>query len=210
MYFGLLNRNLLWIKRFDDRVSEITSKNCRKAVFLWKNLRRKENIVSITLKTLYFYVFWLAESKFVMEKEVWQPSFRDNLKKLSKSYVSVGKLEKKKKHCFHHIQNTLFYVFCLAASKFHIKKRFGSWVSEITSKNCLKAVILWKNLRRKKNIVSITLKVLYFMYFGLLNPNLLWKKRSGSRVSEITLKNCRKAVFVWTSLRRKKPLFPSH
>ena len=70
MYFGLLNRNLLWIKRFDDRVSEITSKNCRKAVFLWKNLRRKENIVSITLKTLYFYVFWLAESKFVMEKEV--------------------------------------------------------------------------------------------------------------------------------------------
>ena len=70
MYFGLLDSNLLCKKRFDSRVSEITSKNCRKAVFLWKNLRRKKNIVSITLKTLYFYVFWLAESKFVMEKEI--------------------------------------------------------------------------------------------------------------------------------------------
>ena len=54
MYFGLLNPNLLWKKRFDIRVSEITSK------------------------------------------------------KVSKSRVSVEKLEKKKKHCFHRIKNTLF------------------------------------------------------------------------------------------------------
>ena len=69
------------------------------------------------------------------------------------------------------------------------KKRFDSRVSEITSKNCRKAVSLWKNMRRKKNIVSITLKTLEFMYFGLLNPNFIWKKRFGSRVSEITSKN---------------------
>ena len=85
--------------------------------------------------------FWLAESKFVMEKEVWPPSFGDNLKKLSKSRVSVKKLEKKKKHCFHHIKHT------------------------------------------------------YFMYFGLLNPNFLWKKTFGSRVSEITSKTVEKPCF---------------
>ena len=49
-------------------------------------------------------------------------SFGDNLKKLPKSRVSVEKLEKKKKHCFHHIKHTLFYVFWLAESKFVMEK----------------------------------------------------------------------------------------
>ena len=49
-------------------------------------------------------------------------SFGDNLKKLPKSRVSVAKLEKKKKHCFHHIKNTLFYVFWLTESKFVMGK----------------------------------------------------------------------------------------
>ena len=156
MYFGLLNPNLLWKKKFDRRVSGITSKNCRNAVFLWKYLR-------------------------------------------------------KKKHCYHHIKNTLFFFFGLLNPNFLWTKRFGSRISEITSKNCRKAVFLWKNLRRKKNIVSITLKTLYFMYFGLLNPNFLWTKRFGSRISKISSKNCRKAVFLWKNLGRKiKTLLPSH
>ena len=100
MYIGLLNPNLLWKKRFGSRVSEITSKNCRKAVFLWKNLRRKKKHCFHHIKNTLFYVFWLAESKFLMEKEVWQPTFGNNLKKLSKSRVSVEKLEKKKKTLF--------------------------------------------------------------------------------------------------------------
>ena len=49
-------------------------------------------------------------------------SFGGNLKKLSKSRFSVEKLEKKKENCFHHIKNTLFYVFWLAESKFLMKK----------------------------------------------------------------------------------------
>ena len=52
-------------------------------------------------------------------------SFGDNLKKVPKSRVSVEKLEKKKEHCFHHIKNTLFYVFWLAVSKFVMEK--GVW-----------------------------------------------------------------------------------
>ena len=87
-----------------------------------ENLRRKKNIVSIALKRLYFYVFWRSESKFLMEKEVWQPSFGDNLKELSIRRDSVEKFEKKKEHCFHHIKNTLFYVFWLAVAKFVMEK----------------------------------------------------------------------------------------
>ena len=49
-------------------------------------------------------------------------SFGVNLKKLSKSRFSVEKLEKKKENCFHHIKNTLIYVFWLAESKFLMKK----------------------------------------------------------------------------------------
>ena len=150
MYFGLLIPNFLWKRRLDRRVSEISYKNCLRAVFLWKNLSRKKNIVSITLKALYFMYFGLLNPNFL-----WQ-------------------------------------------------KSFGSRVLEITSRNCREAAFLWKNLKRGKNIVSITLKTLYFMYFGLLNPNLLWKKRFDSRVSEITSKNCRKAVFLWKNLGRNK------
>ena len=91
-------------------------------MFPWKNMRRKKNHCFHHNKHTLFYVFWIAESKFVMEKEVWQPSIGDNLKKLSKSRVSVEKLEKKKKHYFHHIKNTLFYVFWLAESKFIMEK----------------------------------------------------------------------------------------
>ena len=67
-----------------------------------------------------------------------------------------------------------------------------------------------EKIEKKKNIVSITLNTIYFMSFGLLNTNSLWKKRFRSRVSEITSKNYRKAVFLWKKLRRKKTLFPSH
>ena len=98
--FRLADPNLLWEKRFDSRVSEITPKNGRKAVFPWKNLRRKKKHCFHHIRNILFYVYWLAESKFVTEKEVWQPSFGDNLKKLSKSRVSVEKLEKKKKTLF--------------------------------------------------------------------------------------------------------------
>ena len=85
-------------------------------------LEKKKRHCFHHIKHTLFYVFWLAEYKFVMEKVVWQPSFGDNLKKLSKSRVSVEKLEKKKKHRFHHIKNTLFYVSWLAESKFVMEK----------------------------------------------------------------------------------------
>ena len=52
---------------------------------------KKKIIFSIALKRLYFYVFWLAESKFLMEKEVWQPSFGDNLKKGAEKPCFCGK-----------------------------------------------------------------------------------------------------------------------
>ena len=77
-------------------------------------------------------------------------------------------------------------------------------------KKLAKSRVSVEKLEKKKNIISITLKTLYFMYFGLLNPNLLWKKGFDSRVSGITPKNCRKAVILWKNLRRKKTLFPSH
>ena len=124
------------------------------------------------IKNTLFYVFSLAESKFVMEKEVWQPSFGDNLKKLSKSRVSVEKLEKRKNIVSITLKTLYFMYFGLLNPNFLWKKRFSSRVSEITSKNCREAVFLWKNLRRKKNDVSIPLKTLYFMYFGFLNRNL--------------------------------------
>ena len=43
------------------------SKSC---VSVEKLENKKKNVVSITSKILYFYVVWLAESKFVMEKVV--------------------------------------------------------------------------------------------------------------------------------------------
>ena len=75
------------------------------------------------IKNTLFYVFWLAESKFLMEKEVWQPSFGDNLKKLPKSRVSVEKLEKKNKNIVSITLKILyFYVLWLAESKFVMEK----------------------------------------------------------------------------------------
>ena len=103
-------------------------------------------------------------------------SFGDNLKKLPKSRVSVEKHEKKKYIVSITINTLYFMYFGLLNPNFLWKKRFGSRVSEITSKNCRKDVFLWKNLRSKKNIVSITLKTLYFMYFGLLNRNFYGKR----------------------------------
>ena len=100
---------VVWPPNFGDNLKKLS-----KSPVSEERLEKKKNIVSITLKTLYFYVYWLAGSKFVMGKEVWQPSFRDNLKKLSKSRFSVEKFEKIKNHCFHHIKNTLIYVFWLA------------------------------------------------------------------------------------------------
>ena len=116
----------------------------------------------------------------------------------------MEKLEKKKKHFFYHIKNSLFYVFWLAESKFVMEKEvwqpgFGDNLKKLSKRR-----VSVKKLKRKNNIVSITLNTLYFMYFGLPNPNLLWKKRFGSRVSEIISKNCLKAVFVWKNLRRIK------
>ena len=99
MYFGLLNPNFLWKKRIGSRVSEITSKNCHKAVFLWKNLRRKKKCFPHIKNTL-FYVFWLAESKFLMEKEVWQLSFGDNLKICLKAVFLWKNLKRKEKSLF--------------------------------------------------------------------------------------------------------------
>ena len=109
----------------------------------------------------------------------------------------MEKLEKKKKHCFHHIKNTLFYVFWLAECKFVMEKEvwqpsFGDNIKKLS-----KSRVSVEKLEKKENIVSITLKTLYFMYFGMLNPNFLWEKRFSSRVSEITSKNCREAVFLW-------------
>ena len=87
-----------------------------------EKLEKKKKHSFHHIKHTLFYVFWLAESKFVMEKEVWQPSFGDNLKNLLKSRVSVEKLEKIKEHCFHPNKNTVFYVFWLAESKLVMEK----------------------------------------------------------------------------------------
>ena len=65
-----------------------------------EKLEKKKKHCFHHIKNTLIYVFWLDQSKFHMEKEVWQPSFGDNLKKLSKSRVSVEKLEKKKRILF--------------------------------------------------------------------------------------------------------------
>ena len=107
----------VWQPSFGDNLKKLS----KSRVSVEKHEKKKEHCFHHIKNTL-FYVFWLAQSKFHMEKEVWHPSFGDNLKKLSKSRVSVEKLEKKKKHCFHHIKNTLFYEFWLAESKFFMGK----------------------------------------------------------------------------------------
>ena len=112
-----------------------------------------------------------------MEKEVWQPSFRDNLKKLSKSYVSVEKLEKNRKHCFHHIKNTLFYVLWIAGSKFHMWKEIWQPSFGDNLKKLSKSRVYVEKLQKKnKNIVSITLKTLYFYVFWLAESKFVMEK----------------------------------
>ena len=83
MYFGLLNPNLLWKKRFDSRVSEITSKKLSKNRVSVEKFEKKKEHCFHHIKNTLFYVFWLAKYKFLMEEEVWQTIFGDNLKKLS-------------------------------------------------------------------------------------------------------------------------------
>ena len=56
----------VWQPSFGDKLKKLW----KSRVPVEKLKKKKKNIVSITLKTLYFYVFWLAESKFGMEKEV--------------------------------------------------------------------------------------------------------------------------------------------
>ena len=132
-----------------------------------EKLEKKKNHCSHHIKHTIFYVFWLAEAKFVMKKEVWQPGFGDNLKKLSKSRVSVEKLEKKKKHCFHHIKNKLFYVFWLAEYQFLMEKEVWQPSYGDKLKKLWKSRVPVKKLKKKKKIVSITLKTLYFYVFWL-------------------------------------------
>ena len=174
MYFGLLNPNFLWKKRFSSRVSEIiyvfslaqskfhmekevwqpsfgdNAKKLSKSRVSVKNLRRKKKHCFHHIKNILFYIYWLAESKFVLEKEVWQPSFRDNAKKLSKSRVSVKNLRRKKKHCFHHIKNILFYIYWLAESKFVLEKEVWQPNFGDNLKNLLKSRISVENLEKKK------------------------------------------------------------
>ena len=107
----------VWQPIFGDNIKKLL-----KSLVSLEKLEKNKKHCFHHIKNTLIYVFWLAQSKFHMDKEVWQPSFGDNLKKLSKSRVTVEKLEKKKEHCFHHIKNTLFYVFWLAESKFVIEK----------------------------------------------------------------------------------------
>ena len=109
-------------------------------------------------------------------------SFGDNLKKLPKSRVFVDRLEKKKKLSFHHIKHTIFYVFWLSEYKFVMEKEVWQPSFGDNLKKLSKSRVSLEKLEKKKNIVSITFNTPYFMYSGLLTPNLLWKKRFGSRV----------------------------
>ena len=91
-----------------------------------------------------------------MEKEIWQPSFGDNLQELSKSRASVEKLEKKKEHCFHHIKNTLFYVFWLAESKFVMEKEVWSLSFGDNLKKLSKSRVSVEKLEKKKKTLFPT------------------------------------------------------
>ena len=115
-----------------------------------EKLEKKKEYCFHHIKNTLFYVFWLAVSKFVMEKEVWQPSFGDNITKLFKSRVSVEKLENKRKHCFHHIKNTLFYVFWLANSKFLMEKEVWQPSFGDNLKKLSKSRVSVEKLEKKK------------------------------------------------------------
>ena len=73
----------VWQPSFGDNLKKLS----KSRVSVEKLEKKKKNIVSITSKTLSFYVFWLAESEFVMEKEIWSPNFGDNLKKLLSQFA---------------------------------------------------------------------------------------------------------------------------
>ena len=103
-------------------------------------------------------------------------SFGDNLKKLPKSRVSVDRLEKKKKHSFHHIKNTLFYVFWLAESKFLMEKEVWQPSFGDNRKKLSKSRVSVEKLQNKKNIVSITLKTLYFYVSWLAESKFVMEK----------------------------------
>ena len=136
----------VWQLSFGDNLKKLS----KSRVSVEKLEKKRNIIVSITLKTLYFYVFWLAESKFLTEKEVWPSSFGDNLKKLSKSRVSVVKLEKKKKHSFHNIKNTLYYVLWLAESKFVMEKEVWQPSFRDNLKKLSKNRVFVEKLQKKK------------------------------------------------------------
>ena len=82
-------------------------------------------------------------------------SFGDNLKKLPKSRVSVDRLEKKKKHCFHQIKHTIFYVFWLSEYKFVMEKEVWQPSFGDNLKKLSESRVSVENLRRKKNNVFI-------------------------------------------------------
>ena len=210
MYFGLLNPNLLWRKRFDSRVSEITSKKLSKSRVSVENLEKKKKHCFHHIKNILFYVFWLAESKFLMEKEVWQPSFGDNLKNCWKAVFLWKNLRRKKNIVSITLKTLYFYVFWLDESKFVMEKEVWSPSFGDNLKKLSKSHASVEKLKKKKNIVSITLKTLYFKYFGLLNPNFLWKKKFGSLVSEITSKTIEKPCFCGRIWEEKKTLIRSH
>ena len=83
-YLSVLRWRLYFSVVFFSAESESGVKSRRLAAYFEHNLKKLsksrvsveklenkiKNIVSIISKILYFYVFWLAESKFVMQKEV--------------------------------------------------------------------------------------------------------------------------------------------
>ena len=103
-------------------------------------------------------------------------SFGDNLKKLPKSRVSVDRLEKKKRHYFHHIKHTLFYVFWLAEYKFVMEKEVRQPIFGDNLKKLSKSRVSVEKFQKKKNIVSITFKTLYFYVSWLAESKFVMAK----------------------------------
>ena len=141
-----------------------------------EKLEKKKKHCFHHIKNTLIYVFWLAQSKFHMEKEVWQPSFGDNLKKLSKSRVSVEKLGKKKKHCFHHIKDTLFHVFWLAESKFVMGKEVSQPSFRDNAKKLSKSRVSVEKLEKKKKHCFHHIKNTLFYVFWLAESKFVMEK----------------------------------
>ena len=80
----------------------------------WKITQaNKKNLSALGWRLSFSFVFFPAESESGVKSWGLAAYFEHNLKKLSKSRVSVEKLENKKIHCYHHIKNTLF--LCILA-----------------------------------------------------------------------------------------------